>query len=300
MGVCAGLAASVALSIILSFVFSQLTASSSREYLEGMIGIVAVVMMLTVGAWLHSKSNIHSWSRYIGDQMNQAIATGKLVSFALISFFSIFREGAETIIFYSGMAPYMSIKQMMVGIAVAIAILLVIGFIIIRYSVKLPITAFFKVATVIIYALSFKILGVSIHSLQVSQVLPTHTVHQIPFIEWIGLYPTLETTLPQISFVIVILLTSVVYSATKFAVRALTMGMEKELSKTGIRVTNISPGAVETELRDHITDEEVRANFANKTDRTLLQSEDIANVIVYAVTQPTYVNVNEITIRPKL
>ena len=42
--------------------------------------------------------------------MNQAIATGKLVSFALISFFSIFREGAETIIFYSGMAPYMGIK----------------------------------------------------------------------------------------------------------------------------------------------------------------------------------------------
>jgi NADP-dependent 3-hydroxy acid dehydrogenase YdfG len=94
--------------------------------------------------------------------------------------------------------------------------------------------------------------------------------------------------------------TSVVYSATKFAVRALTMGMEKELSKTGIRVTNISPGAVETELRDHITDEEVRANLANKTDRTLLQSEDIANAIVYAVKQPTYVNVNEITVRPKL
>ena len=60
-------------------------------------------MMITVGAWLHSKSNIHSWNRYMGDAMNQAIATGKLVSFALISFFSIFREGAETIIFYSGM-----------------------------------------------------------------------------------------------------------------------------------------------------------------------------------------------------
>ena len=58
--------------------------------------------------------------------MNQAIATGKLVSFALISFFSIFREGAETIIFYSGMAPYMSIKQMMIGIVIATAILLVV------------------------------------------------------------------------------------------------------------------------------------------------------------------------------
>jgi NADP-dependent 3-hydroxy acid dehydrogenase YdfG len=94
--------------------------------------------------------------------------------------------------------------------------------------------------------------------------------------------------------------TSVVYSATKFAVRALTMGMEKELSKTGIRVTNISPGATESELRDHITDPEVRVNFDSKQDRTLLQSEDIANGIVYAVTQPAYVNVNEITVRPKL
>jgi NADP-dependent 3-hydroxy acid dehydrogenase YdfG len=94
--------------------------------------------------------------------------------------------------------------------------------------------------------------------------------------------------------------TSVVYSATKFAVRALTMGMEKELSKTGLRVTNISPGATESELRDHITDPEVRVNFDNKQDRTLLKSEDIANPIVYAVTQPEYVNVNEITVRPKL
>jgi NADP-dependent 3-hydroxy acid dehydrogenase YdfG len=94
--------------------------------------------------------------------------------------------------------------------------------------------------------------------------------------------------------------TSVVYSATKFAVRALTMGMEKELSKTGIRVTNISPGATESELREHITDPEVRANFDSKQDRTLLKSEDIANAIVYAVSQPDYVNVNEVTVRPKL
>lgn len=94
--------------------------------------------------------------------------------------------------------------------------------------------------------------------------------------------------------------TSVVYSATKFAVRALTMGMEKELSKTGIRVTNISPGATESELREHITDPEVRANFDSKQDRTLLKSEDIAKTIVYAVSQPDYVNVNEITVRPKL
>ena len=85
-GVGAGLAASVVLSIFISFAFSKLMASSSREYLEGFIGIVAVVMMWTVGAWLHSKSNIHAWNRYIDNRINHAMETGRLVSFALISF----------------------------------------------------------------------------------------------------------------------------------------------------------------------------------------------------------------------
>lgn len=92
--------------------------------------------------------------------------------------------------------------------------------------------------------------------------------------------------------------TSSVYSATKYAVRALSMGMEKELSKTGVRVTNISPGAVSTELTDHITDEEVIEMFEKRKGRITLESEDIARSVVYAVTQPDYVNVNEVMVRP--
>ncbi|MGM8364325.1 SDR family oxidoreductase [Virgibacillus sp. W0181] len=81
---------------------------------------------------------------------------------------------------------------------------------------------------------------------------------------------------------------SSVYSATKYAVRAISMGLEKELARTGVRVTNISPGMVDTD----------RASAQSKSDRTPLQTNDIANAIVYAVTQPDYVNVNEITVRP--
>lgn len=92
--------------------------------------------------------------------------------------------------------------------------------------------------------------------------------------------------------------TSSVYSATKYAVRALSMGMEKELSKTGVRVTNISPGAVSTELTDHITDEEVIEMFKDRKGRITLESDDIARSVVYAVTQPDYVNVNEVMVRP--
>ncbi|TLS35971.1 SDR family oxidoreductase [Pseudalkalibacillus caeni] len=91
---------------------------------------------------------------------------------------------------------------------------------------------------------------------------------------------------------------STVYSATKYAVRALSMGLEKELSKTGVRVTNISPGAVETELTHHITDEEVMGMFKDRADRKKLHADDIARAVVYAVTQPDYVNVNEVVVRP--
>lgn len=87
-----------------------------------------------------------------------------------------------------------------------------------------------------------------------------------------------------------------VYSATKFAVRALSMGLEKELARTGVRVTNISPGAVDTDLASRGTDEELINNV--KGSRRKLEADDIARAVVYAVTQPDYVNVNEVTVRP--
>ncbi|AOM83608.1 SDR family oxidoreductase [Salisediminibacterium beveridgei] len=81
---------------------------------------------------------------------------------------------------------------------------------------------------------------------------------------------------------------STVYSATKFAVRAISAGLEKELARTGIRVTNIAPGMVETDLT---------AEYS-WGDRKKLETENIANAVIYALTQPDHVNVNEIAVRP--
>ncbi|PYZ97458.1 oxidoreductase [Alteribacter lacisalsi] len=92
---------------------------------------------------------------------------------------------------------------------------------------------------------------------------------------------------------------SSVYSATKYAVRALSMGLEKELSKTGVRVTNISPGAVESELAEHITDDDILERFKERAgEMKKLQADDIANAVLYAVSQPPAVNVNEVVVRP--
>ncbi|HHC6310670.1 TPA: SDR family oxidoreductase [Staphylococcus aureus] len=81
---------------------------------------------------------------------------------------------------------------------------------------------------------------------------------------------------------------STIYSATKAAVYTITQGLEKELAKTGVKVTSISPGMVDTAIT---------ATY-NPTDRKKLEPQDIAEAVLYALTQPKHVNVNEITVRP--
>ena len=89
-----------------------------------------------------------------------------------------------------------------------------------------------------------------------------------------------------------------VYAGTKHAVGAISEGLRQELLADNIRVTIVEPGAVATELTDHITDEDAREGLSGLLQLEILQAEDIANAIVYAVTQPPRVSVNEILIRP--
>jgi NADP-dependent 3-hydroxy acid dehydrogenase YdfG len=90
-----------------------------------------------------------------------------------------------------------------------------------------------------------------------------------------------------------------VYSGTKFAVNAISEALRQELLERNIRVTIVEPGAVETELPDHITDEEAREGLSSLLDELdSLQPEDIAAAIAYCVTQPERVSINEILIRP--
>ncbi|HHW9999133.1 TPA: SDR family oxidoreductase [Staphylococcus aureus] len=81
---------------------------------------------------------------------------------------------------------------------------------------------------------------------------------------------------------------STIYSATKAAVHTITQGLEKELAKSGVKVTSISPGMVDTAI----------TAAYNPTDRKKLEPQDIAEAVLYALTQPKHVNVNEITVRP--
>lgn len=89
------------------------------------------------------------------------------------------------------------------------------------------------------------------------------------------------------------------YSATKFGVVAFSEALRREVCADNIRVSIIEPGAVATELREHISDAKVRDQLnAWAEGMRQLQSEDIADAIVFCVSRPDHVNVNEILIRP--
>ncbi|MNC40457.1 Ferrous iron permease EfeU precursor [compost metagenome] len=123
---------------------------------------------------------------------------GSLWSLFALSGLAILREGAETAVFYIGMAPSIDSSQLIIGIVGALAALTIIGFCIIRFSVKLPIRPFMLVASLLIYYLVIRFMGDSIHALQIGGLLPAHSKAWLPTISWIGAYPTLETFIPQL------------------------------------------------------------------------------------------------------
>ena len=207
VGVIFGVLMSVVAAIIINKVFSAATAGANREVFEGVTGIVAVMMMAGVGIWLHQKSSMKAWNQFIEKRMGTALSTGSIFSLAFVSFLSIFREGAETIIFYIGMAPSISFGKMLVGILIAIGILSVFAFLFIRYSTKIAVRPFFKIATILIYLIAFKILGISIHALQLTDMIQT-TQMPLPILDWAGFYPTLETMLPQLFLLLLFLVTA--------------------------------------------------------------------------------------------
>lgn len=197
-GAVAGIVLSLAAAVALSYLFNALTAGSSREMIEGWVGLMAAVMMISVGIWLHNKSNVQAWNSYLSKRLGNAMSKGSVIAMASISFLSVFREGAETILFYAGIIPKMEMVDFVLGIVVALVILTIVAFILFKLSVKIPIHHFFFVATIFIYALAFKIIGTSLHTLQLTNVFPTTVIHQLPVISWIGFYPTVQTIAGQV------------------------------------------------------------------------------------------------------
>jgi len=210
VGAFVGILLSAVAAVLMSTLFQSATIDTSRELMEGYIGLLAAAMMIGVGIWLHSKSSVTSWNRYISKQMGNAISSGSVFAMAAISFLSVFREGAETLVFYAGIAPKMETSQFVLGIVVAILILAIFAFVLFKASGKIPIHKFFAVATVLIYLLAFKIIGVSLHTLQLRDSVSTTIVDGLPVVSIIGFYPTVETMIGQ-AILLLLVVATIIY-----------------------------------------------------------------------------------------
>ena len=195
-GAGAGVALSVAVGSAATLVFSGATAGADRELLEGVVGLVAAALLVYMSWWLHSRSSLAAWQRYVRDKATAALARNSVISLATISFLAVFREGAETVIFYAGIAPSIAVTDLALGIAIGAAGLAAIGTVMLAFSVKLPIRLFFTAASVLLYYLAFKFVGTGIHALQVAGAFQA-TPAPVPPSGIFGVFPTWETTIPQ-------------------------------------------------------------------------------------------------------
>ncbi|RIN13855.1 hypothetical protein BU075_12350 [Mammaliicoccus vitulinus] len=196
----------IALSIVLAFIFKSIfdNLGATRELTEGIVGIGSVVLMIIVGIWLHSKSSLDSWQSFINKNMDKAMSTGSIITFGLVAFLSVFREGAETIIFYLGIVGKISTWSFVLGIVVASVILVLIAIFFNQITKWIPIHRLFFIMSLFIFILAFKILGVSIHTLQILNIVSQHAINKLPFIDIIGFYPTYETLIPQLALVMIV------------------------------------------------------------------------------------------------
>lgn len=95
--------------------------------------------------------------------------------------------------------------------------------------------------------------------------------------------------------------TTSVYSATKWAMNGFSEGLRLELARRGVRVIVVEPGIVRTELQDHITDPTIREEMARRAEAVeALTANDIAEIILFAVSRPRRVSINEVLVRPTL
>ena len=203
-GALLGILASAAIAVALQFLFPAVTSASNREVIEGAVGIIAVGMMIVIGIWLHRKSSVQKWNQFMESQMKAVTATGSFISMFALSFLAVFREGAETILFYVGILPRIRSFDFFLGIGLALAVLAILAILMTKASRLVKPHKIFFILTWMIYALAFKMLGVSLHALQLTNMLPNHILSNFPTVDWAGIYPSWEVLACQVLFILIV------------------------------------------------------------------------------------------------
>ncbi|PWI33270.1 iron permease [Vibrio albus] len=193
-----GLVASLITAVIFQWLFTN--SGASRELLEGITMLIAVVVLFFMSYWLLSKVEASQWKRYLENKLSASITTGSLFGLWFASFLAVYREGAETVLFYYALASGASsvaLAGMFSGLAVGSAVLIAIFFVM-RYSVvKLPLKPFFIFTGSFMYLMAFVFSGKGVLELIEGKLFEPTLMPGLPEVSLLGIYPYMETLIPQ-------------------------------------------------------------------------------------------------------
>lgn len=204
----AGVGLALVLSVGLAFLFSYVTslAGANQELLEGLAALFAVVMLIWASNWMINKSSNKAWDQYIKAQTDASLSSGSLIGLAFISFLAVLREGAETMLFYAPIvaAAGDNVHYVWIGLAVGLAVLVVVYLLIQFAAVRIPLRPFFTVTSLLMALMAFTFTGAGIGELQEADVVSLTPISGFPTIDLLGIYPRVENLAAQ-AFVLIVI-----------------------------------------------------------------------------------------------
>jgi high-affinity iron transporter len=202
-GIWIGCALAIAASAVtLHTVLRSLPAT--REIIEGVTMLVAVAVLFSVSYWLISKVEAAKWQQFIKEKVESALSHGGSRALAIVAFLAVYREGAETALFYQALFNEGAQVMMPIalGIVVGSAVLAVIFTLFYRFGVRIPLRPFFAVTSVLLYYMAFVFMGKGIRELQEGNAAPITLIPGFPEIPALGIFATVETVLAQLVLLI--------------------------------------------------------------------------------------------------
>jgi len=193
---------------------------ASREIMEGVAAMLAAVILFYVGFWMHSKSQASQWQQYIQENINKSLTTGTLWGISGLAFIAVYREVFETVLFYQSLMTQSAESQEMVllgGFVFASLILILLAWLMIKYSVKLPIGRFFSSTSYLLLLLSFILIGKAVSALQEAAIFSISPMPISYELEWLGINSTWQSFTAQF---IILLLSLALILKTQFKAKA--------------------------------------------------------------------------------
>ena len=203
-GVILAIGATAVTWIVASYIIE--ISGANRELIEAIAALSATAILFYVSFWILNKIEHKKWMEFVKAKVWQATTTGSVLVFVGLAFFTVYREGFETVLFYQAMAGFAKYMELYVGLGFVAGIvsLLVIFYVMRKLGKRLPLRALFGLTMGVGAYLSIAFLGNAIRELQVLEIVPyTGMIGTIPRLDinvaaMTGIYPTLETVVGQV------------------------------------------------------------------------------------------------------